>query len=187
MKIKINEEILIICCTLKGRGETFTPPGGDISGSIWGELYYLDPYSLCMGFTALGIMQSQARKHYWAQAVFGGFLALHFVIWGAIYPNFYDYVPHPQGYVPTKFGRAAPNIFQDKCVMSWISTAAAEKPGQNQYISRLPSGRYNDVFWLSCIYLLPIQYLLNDMPFLMFADVCIPDLGDVLWWLHLYK
>ena len=53
------------------------------------------------------------HKPFW-----GGFLALHFVIWGAIYPNFYDYVPHPQGYVPTKFGRAAPNSFQDKCVTS---------------------------------------------------------------------
>ena len=44
-----------------------------------------------------------------------GFVAPYFVVrggGGAIYPIFYENVPYPLGYVPTKFGNDVTNIFE---------------------------------------------------------------------------
>ena len=58
-------------------------------------------------------MQSQVRTGFWSQVSLEGFLAPYFVVSGVIYPNFYENVLYLLGYVPTKFGKAAPNICWD--------------------------------------------------------------------------
>ena len=67
-----------------------------------GKWYYLDPYSLCLIFTALGIMQSQARKHYWAQVIFGRVFSPSFCCLGGNLPHILWLCTSPSGVCPYK-------------------------------------------------------------------------------------